>query len=104
MPGRVDELEHEVGRAALRAQPPLRLDGEDALDDAVRGEVGDHHAESKRPGSLRLVPTISPFRALRYDEAVAGPLDELVAPPYDVIDDDALLRALARERPTTSST
>ena len=30
---------------------------------------------------------ISPFRALRYDESVAGALDELVAPPYDVIDE-----------------
>ena len=31
-----------------------------------------------------MVPTLSPFRALRYDES-AGPLAELVAPPYDVI-------------------
>jgi uncharacterized protein (DUF1015 family) len=30
------------------------------------------------------VPTLSPFRALRYDES-AGPLHTLVAPPYDVI-------------------
>jgi uncharacterized protein (DUF1015 family) len=29
--------------------------------------------------------TIRPFRALRYDEGVAGPLADLVAPPYDVI-------------------
>ena len=29
--------------------------------------------------------TIRPFRALRYDEAVAGPLASLVAPPYDVV-------------------
>ena len=28
---------------------------------------------------------VKPFRALRYDEAVAGPLESLVAPPYDVI-------------------
>jgi uncharacterized protein (DUF1015 family) len=28
---------------------------------------------------------IKPFRALRYDEAKAGPLARLVAPPYDVI-------------------
>ena len=33
------------------------------------------------------MPRISPFRALRYDEPVAGPLDQLVAPPYDVIDE-----------------
>src|SRR5438034_10404788 len=26
-----------------------------------------------------------PFRALQYDEAKAGPLERLVAPPYDVI-------------------
>ncbi len=31
---------------------------------------------------------ISPFRALRYDESVAGPLGDLVAPPYDVLDAD----------------
>jgi uncharacterized protein (DUF1015 family) len=30
---------------------------------------------------------VKPFRAVRYDEDVAGPLDGLVAPPYDVIDD-----------------
>jgi uncharacterized protein (DUF1015 family) len=30
------------------------------------------------------VPTLSPFRALRFDES-AGPLDALVGPPYDVI-------------------
>jgi uncharacterized protein (DUF1015 family) len=36
------------------------------------------------------MPTVSPFRALRYDETVAGPLDRLVAPPYDVIGNDAL--------------
>jgi uncharacterized protein (DUF1015 family) len=29
---------------------------------------------------------VKPFRALRYDEGVAGPLERLVAPPYDVID------------------
>ena len=28
---------------------------------------------------------VKPFRALRYDEAEAGPLEDLVAPPYDVI-------------------
>jgi uncharacterized protein (DUF1015 family) len=42
------------------------------------------------------MPTVRPFRALRYDESVAGPLDRLVAPPYDVIDDDGLREYLAR--------
>jgi uncharacterized protein (DUF1015 family) len=31
------------------------------------------------------VAVVRPFRALRYDPAVAGRLDALVAPPYDVI-------------------
>ena len=31
---------------------------------------------------------VKPFRALRYDEAAAGPLESLVAPPYDVISDE----------------
>jgi uncharacterized protein (DUF1015 family) len=31
------------------------------------------------------VAVVRPFRALRYDQAVAGPLGSLVAPPYDVI-------------------
>ncbi len=30
---------------------------------------------------------IKPIRAVRYDESVAGPLERLVAPPYDVIGD-----------------
>src|SRR5689334_18972825 len=28
---------------------------------------------------------VKPFRAVRYDERKAGPLEQLVAPPYDVI-------------------
>jgi uncharacterized protein (DUF1015 family) len=31
------------------------------------------------------VPRVAPFRGLRFDPAVAGPLDLLTAPPYDVI-------------------
>jgi uncharacterized protein (DUF1015 family) len=34
------------------------------------------------------VAEIKPFRALRYDERRAGPLEQLVAPPYDVIGAD----------------
>jgi uncharacterized protein (DUF1015 family) len=32
------------------------------------------------------MPTVEPLRALYYDPAVAGPLQALAAPPYDVID------------------
>jgi uncharacterized protein (DUF1015 family) len=42
------------------------------------------------------VPSLRPFRALRYDETVAGPLANLVAPPYDVIDAAARRDLLAR--------
>jgi uncharacterized protein (DUF1015 family) len=42
------------------------------------------------------VPAVSPFRALRYDETVAGSLDDLVAPPYDVIGPDDRAGYLAR--------
>ena len=42
------------------------------------------------------VPLLKPFRALRYDEAAAGPLDDLVAPPYDVITSEGLETLLAR--------
>jgi uncharacterized protein (DUF1015 family) len=38
---------------------------------------------------------IKPFRALRYDERQAGPLEDLVAPPYDVIGPEERERYLA---------
>ncbi len=44
------------------------------------------------------MPLVKPFRALRYDPAVTGPLDAIVSPPYDVIDPDGLA-ALARRSP-----
>jgi uncharacterized protein (DUF1015 family) len=42
------------------------------------------------------VPTVKPFRALRYETKVAGPLDALVAPPYDVISAEQREDYLAR--------
>jgi uncharacterized protein (DUF1015 family) len=42
------------------------------------------------------VADVRPFRAERYDEAVAGPLTNLVAPPYDVISDEQRRMYLAR--------
>jgi uncharacterized protein (DUF1015 family) len=42
------------------------------------------------------VAVVKPFRALRYDEAKAGPLAQLVAPPYDVISGDQRREYLAR--------
>jgi uncharacterized protein (DUF1015 family) len=42
------------------------------------------------------VPLLKPFRALRYDEGAAGPIDDLIAPPYDVITPEARARLLER--------
>jgi uncharacterized protein (DUF1015 family) len=39
---------------------------------------------------------VEPFQALRYDQLVAGPLQDLVAPPYDVIDAGQRERLAAR--------
>jgi uncharacterized protein (DUF1015 family) len=47
-------------------------------------------ARTSRCKSARVplrVADIQPLRTLRYDTSVAGPLDDLIAPPYDVIDD-----------------
>jgi uncharacterized protein (DUF1015 family) len=41
------------------------------------------------------MPLVKPFRALRFDARVAGPLGGLVAPPYDVIDPERLARLVA---------
>jgi len=42
------------------------------------------------------VAVVKPFRGVRYDEAQAGPLAALVAPPYDVIAPDERAEHLAR--------
>jgi uncharacterized protein (DUF1015 family) len=41
------------------------------------------------------VPVVTPFRALRYADS-AGPLEDLVAPPYDVISPEQRQELLAR--------
>jgi uncharacterized protein (DUF1015 family) len=42
------------------------------------------------------VPTLGPFRALRYDPAVVGDLSVVISPPYDVISPSERARLLAR--------
>lgn len=41
------------------------------------------------------MPLLKPFRALRYDPGRAGPLDELVSPPHDVMTPELRERLLA---------
>ena len=44
------------------------------------------------------MPDVRPFRAWRYDSAVAGALDDLLCPPYDVISPATAKRLLANPR------
>jgi uncharacterized protein (DUF1015 family) len=39
---------------------------------------------------------VQPIKTLRYDPEVAGPLEDLIAPPYDVIDDELRAELVAR--------
>ena len=88
---RVGELEREV-RSTVSGTPPLLLgNGEHALDGPVLGELGERRHVSRLwrlgVGTLAAMVDAEPFRAVRYAGA-AGPLADLVAPPYDVVDDD----------------
>ena len=50
-------------------------------------------------GNITQNPSVAEVRAfpgLRYDDHVAGPLSDLICPPYDVISDDDRRRLLAR--------
>ena len=39
---------------------------------------------------------VEPLRTLRYEPAAAGPLEDLIAPPYDVIDEELRAQLVAR--------
>ncbi len=39
---------------------------------------------------------IQPLQTLRYEQSVVGPLDDVIAPPYDVIDDELRSELVAR--------
>src|SRR5260221_515673 len=96
-PARVDELECEIRGAVSRPQTLLLRHRVDTVDRAVLLELRDRgHGLSLGAGTVGSMATIRPFRALRYDEAVAGPLASLVAPPYDVISAEQRVDYLAR--------
>src|SRR5687767_13370869 len=57
------------------------------------------HGPSLGPGAdgrLLAMSVVKPFRAVRYDGERAGPLGDLVAPPYDVIGPDERREYLER--------
>ena len=39
---------------------------------------------------------VKPLRTLRYESGAAGPLEDVIAPPYDVIDDGLRAELVAR--------
>jgi uncharacterized protein (DUF1015 family) len=96
---RVRELESEVRGSGAGAPTLLLRHREDALDGPVLGEVGDRgHGSSlflETVGTLAAMADIQPFRAVRYSGA-AGALADLVAPPYDAVDDDERARLYTR--------
>ncbi len=47
-------------------------------------------------GSATAMADVQPLRALHYDQSVVGPLADVVAPPYDVIDDEQRAALIAR--------
>jgi uncharacterized protein (DUF1015 family) len=87
---RVGELEREVCGAVAGAPALLLRHSEHALDGPVLGELGDRgHVPSlwrRGVGTLAAMVAVQPFRAVRYSGA-AGRLADLVAPPYDAVDE-----------------
>src|SRR2546421_10075413 len=62
-----------------------------------RSARGTESAPARRVGSLRPpMADVRPLRALHYDLAITGPLDEVAAPPYDVIDPEQRAALAAR--------
>ena len=90
-PARIGKLEREVQGARARAATLLLRHREHAFDGPVLGELGDRrHVSSlwrEAVGTLAAMADVQPFRAVRYAGA-AGSLADLVAPPYDAVDDD----------------
>ena len=92
--GRIGELESEIGGPRAGAQLLLLQHRIDPVDDTILGQLCDRaHATILRYGPA--VAVTRAFRAERYAER-AGSLEDLVAPPYDVIDAAARAEYLAR--------
>jgi len=53
-------------------------------------------SQCNRASVARLMADVQPLRTLRYDPEAAGTLDALIAPPYDVIDNEMRAQLAAR--------
>ena len=73
-----------------RRAPPRRLRGEPR-------DVGIPWPRGTPIVRFRSVPSIRPFRALRYSRELVDDLSAVVAPPYDVIGPEEHRRLLARD-------
>src|SRR5262252_5890859 len=99
-PARVGEFEREVRRSRPSSLPLLARDREHALHGPVLCELGDrgHGVSLSAAAALVRSPAmadVQPFRAVRYSGA-AGPLPDLVAPPYDAVTADERARLFTR--------
>src|SRR3989442_7506559 len=54
------------------------------------------HVRRALLASATAMAEVQPLRALHYDTSVVGPLADVVAPPYDVIDADQRARLMSR--------
>ena len=96
---RIDELERQIGAAVAGAKALLAGDSVRPLDDSVLCELRDRHDAILGPpsaASLAAMALVKPFRALRYAAGAAGPLDDLVSPPYDVVSPELQARLLEK--------
>ena len=96
---RVDELEGQIGASVAGAKALLPGDSVRAFDDPVLCQLSDRHDAILGPSSaasLAAMALVKPFRALRYAAGAAGPLDDLVSPPYDVVSPELQARLLER--------
>lgn len=86
-------------RRSLGGRRALVLEGLAAVKHSagrLSGMLSTASPGSRPAGTVRSMARIRPFRALRYDEGVAGPLASLVAPPYDVISEEQRAEYRAR--------
>jgi hypothetical protein len=94
---RIDELERQIGASAAGAKALLAGNRVRAFDDSVLCQLRDRHDAILGPSSaasLAAMALVKPFRALRYAAGAAGPLDDLVSPPYDVVSPEVQARLL----------
>jgi hypothetical protein len=94
---RIDELQGQIRASVAGAKALLAGDRVRAFDDSVLRQLSDRHDAILGPSSaasLAAMALVKPFRALRYAAGVAGPLDDLVSPPYDVVSPERQARLL----------